>query len=40
MLHKQPYRSIFDQLTPVLARAKPAAGDLNKRVPIANFAEF
>lgn len=37
---KREYRKIFDQMNEVLRRAKSAAGDLHRRVPIANFAEF
>lgn len=40
VLRKLDFRRIFDQITAVLAKAKTAAGELHKQVPIANFAEF
>ena len=40
VLRKRDFRRIFDQIAAVLAKAKAAALDLHRKVPIANFGEF
>lgn len=40
VIRKRNYRRIFDQMAFILKRARRAAKELNKKVPIANFADF
>jgi hypothetical protein len=40
VIRKRAYRRIFDQLKPLLRRARRAARDLNTKLPIANFDEL
>jgi hypothetical protein len=40
VIRKRDYRRIFDQLEEIKRRARRAAGDLNQKVPIANFDAF
>jgi hypothetical protein len=40
VLRKLDFRRIFDQVTAVLVKAKTAARELHKQVPIANFGDF
>lgn len=40
VIRKRDYRRIFDQLKPLLRRARRAARDLNAKIPIANFQAF
>jgi Domain of unknown function (DUF4868) len=40
VLRKRDYRAIFDLMQELFKRATAAAGELHKRIPISNFADF